>query len=114
MTKQLNLETFKKQVFNYEKNEKWLFEGEKPCIIDFYADWCGPCKMVSPILDEISNENENVDIYKVDTEKERELSEMFGIKSIPTLLFVPLSGDPQIVNGALPKKEIEKIIKEIF
>ena len=89
------------KVFNYEENKEWKFEGDKPCIIDFYADWCGPCKMVAPILEELSEEYKGkVDIYKVDTEVEQELSAAFGIRSIPSMLFVPQDEQPQMAQGA--------------
>ena len=85
----LTKETFQEKVFNYEKNKDWKFEGELPCIIDFYADWCGPCKMVAPILDELSKEYDGkINIYKVDTEAEQELSSVFQIRSIPSMLFI--------------------------
>ena len=87
MTELLTKETFLEKVFNFEKNKEWKFEGDKPAIIDFYADWCGPCKMVAPILEELSEEYEGkVDIYKVDTEAEQELSAAFAIRSIPSML----------------------------
>lgn len=111
----LNLETFKSKVFDFENNKDWKFEGDKPCIIDFYADWCGPCKMVAPVLEELSKEYEGkVNIYKIDTEKERELSAIFGIKSIPSILFVPKDSQPQMAAGALPKTAIEKAIEEVL
>lgn len=111
----LNLETFKSKVFDFENNKDWKFEGDKPCIIDFYADWCGPCKMVAPVLEELSKEYEGkVDIYKIDTEKERELSAIFGIRSIPSILFVPKDSQPQMAAGALPKSAIEKAIEEVL
>lgn len=111
----LTAETFKAKVFNYEKNQEWKFEGERPCMIDFYADWCGPCKMVAPILDELSKEYDGkVDIYKVDTEVERELASVFGIQSIPSLLFVPKNGQPQMAQGALPKASFQKAIEEVL
>ena len=111
----LTAETFKAKVFNYEKNQEWKFEGELPCMIDFYADWCGPCKMVAPILDELSKEYDGkVDIYKVDTEVERELASVFGIQSIPSLLFVPKNGQPQMAQGALPKASFKKAIEEVL
>jgi len=109
------METFKAKVFNFEKNQEWKFEGKKPCIIDFYADWCGPCKMVAPVLEELSKEYHNlIDIYKVDTEKEQELASVFGIRSIPSILFVPLEGQPQMAAGALPKNAFEQAIKEVL
>lgn len=115
MVEHLTLQTFKEKVFNYEKNEDWKFEGVKPCIIDFYADWCGPCKMVAPVLEELSKEYEGkIDVYKIDTEEEQELSMMFNIRSIPALLFVPLSDKPQMSVGALPKSTIKTTIEEIL
>jgi thioredoxin 1 len=111
----LTKETFISKVFDFENNKEWKFEGDKPCIIDFYADWCGPCKMVAPILEELSKEYEGkVDIYKVDTEKERELSAVFGIRSIPSILFVPKDAQPQMAAGALPKPSFEKAIEEVL
>lgn len=111
----LTKETFKTKVFDFEKNQEWKFEGTRPCIIDFYADWCGPCKMVAPILEELSKEYEGkVDIYKVDTEKEQELSAVFGIRSIPSILFVPMDAQPQMAAGALPKHAFQQAIADIF
>lgn len=111
----LTVETFKQKVFNYETNKDWKFEGDKPCIIDFYADWCGPCRMVAPVLEELSGEYKGkVDIYKIDTEKEQELAAVFGIRSIPSILFVPKSGQPQMSMGALPKPSFEQIIKDVL
>ena len=111
----LTLDTFKKKVFNFEINKEWKFEGDKPCVIDFYADWCNPCKMVAPILEELSEEYKGkVDIYKVDTEAEQELAAVFGIQSIPSILFVPKSGKPQMAAGALPKEAFIQAIDEIL
>lgn len=111
----LTKETFKEKVFDYENNKEWKFEGQKPCIIDFYADWCAPCKMVAPILEELSDEYAGkVDIYKIDTEKEQELAAMFGIRSIPSILFVPRDAQPQMAAGALPKQAFVKAIEDIF
>ena len=111
----LNEETFKAKVFDYEKNQDWKFEGEVPCMIDFYADWCQPCKMVAPILDELQEEyGETIQIYKIDTEVERNLAGMFGIQSIPSLLFVPKEGQPQMAVGALPKESFEKAIADVL
>jgi thioredoxin 1 len=111
----LTNETFKQKVFNYEINKEWKFEGQLSCIIDFYADWCGPCKMVAPILEELAEEYKGIiDIYKVDTESEQELSAVFGIKSIPSILFVPKEGTPQMVAGAIPKPALVQAIDEIF
>lgn len=111
----LTKDTFKEKVFDFEQNKEWKFEGDKPCIIDFYADWCGPCKMVAPILEELSNEYDGkVNIYKVDTEVEKELSQVFGIRSIPSILFVPTDNQPQMAAGALPKPAFEKAIEDIL
>ncbi|PID68089.1 MAG: thioredoxin [Flavobacteriia bacterium] len=115
MTEMLTKATFLEKVFNFEKNKEWTFEGDVPCIIDFYADWCGPCKMIAPVLEELSEEyGDKLNIYKVDTEAERELSGAFGIRSIPSMLFCPKDGEPQMAVGALPKNELEKVIKEVL
>lgn len=115
MTELLSKETFFKKVFNYEKNKEWKFEGELPCIIDFYADWCGPCKMVAPILEELSEEYKGkVNIYKVDTEVGQELAAAFGIRSIPSMLFCPLNEDPQMAQGAMPKHQLQQLFKDIL
>jgi thioredoxin 1 len=115
MTEHLTKETFLNKVFNYEKNKEWKFEGEKPCVIDFYADWCGPCKMVAPVLEELAKDFEGkLDIYKVNTEEERELAAAFGIRSIPSILFVPSAGQPQMALGALPKETLVKAFKEVL
>ncbi len=115
MTEMLSKETFLEKVFNFEKNKDWKFEGDKPCIIDFYADWCGPCKTVAPILEELSDEYEGkINIYKVDTEVEQELAAAFGIRSIPSMLFCPKEGEPQMAQGALPKHNLEQVIKDVL
>lgn len=115
MLEHLTTQTFKEKVFNYEENKEWKFEGEVPCLIDFYADWCQPCKMVAPILEELANEyGDKLNIYKVNTEEERELSAVFGIQSIPSLLFVPKDGQPQMAMGALPKETFEKAIGDVL
>ena len=107
---------FLSKVMNYEQNPKeWKYLGDKPCIIDFYADWCGPCKMVAPILEELAKEYDGeIYVYKIDTEKEQELAQAFGIRSIPSLLFVPMNEQPQMVMGALPKSEFKKAIDDIL
>jgi len=111
----LTKQTFLEKVFDFEKNKDWKFEGDKPCIIDFYADWCQPCKMVAPILDELQEEyGDTINIYKIDTEAERNLAGMFGIQSIPSLLFVPKEGQPQMAVGALPKESFEKAISDVL
>ena len=115
MTEHLTKEQFLTKVFNYEKNKDWKFEGELPCIIDFYADWCQPCKMVAPILEELSDEFKGkVNIYKVNTEQEQELAGAFGIRSIPSMLFVPQDGQPQMAAGALPKDALEKAMGDVL
>ena len=115
MLEHLTKETFKEKVFNYELNKEWKFEGKTPCLIDFYADWCGPCKMVAPVLEELQKEyGSNIVIYKVNTEDERELSSIFGIQSIPSMLFVPVDGQPQMAMGALPKSTFEQAIDEVL
>ncbi len=115
MLEHLTKDTFKEKVFNFEANKDWKFEGEKPCLIDFYADWCQPCKIVAPILEELNEEYKGeINIYKVNTEQEQELAGMFGIKSIPSLLFVPKDEQPQMAMGALPKDTLEKAIKDVL
>jgi len=112
-TVQLTTADFKKKVFDYENEKEWKFIGELPAIIDFYADWCGPCKMVAPILEELSEEyKDKLVIYKVDTEVERELSGAFGIQSIPSMLFIPMAAQPMMQAGALPKHVLKQVIEE--
>lgn len=111
----LTKETFKEKVFDYETDKEWNFKGLFPCIIDFYADWCGPCKMVAPVLEELAKEYDGkIDIYKVDTEAEQELAAVFGIRSIPSLLFCPLNEQPQMAQGALPKNSFIEAIDEVL
>lgn len=107
---------FLTKVANYETNpEKWVYLGDKPCIIDFYADWCGPCKMVAPILEELAAEYEGeIYIYKVDTEAEQQLAADFGIRSIPSILFCPMGEAPQMAQGALPKDAFKQAIDEVL
>ena len=112
----LTVETFKTLVYNYEANpEEWVFEGDKPCVVDFYADWCKPCKLIAPIMEELANEYKGeVNIYKINTEQQRELSKVFGVRSIPTVLFVPMKGKPQMSQGALPKESFKQAIDEFL
>ncbi|MDD3668228.1 MAG: thioredoxin [Bacteroidales bacterium] len=112
----LSKSEFLTKVMNYEQNpQEWKYLGDKPCIIDFYADWCGPCKMVAPLLEELAKEYDGeIYVYKIDTEKEQELAQAFGIRSIPSLLFVPMNEQPQMVMGALPKSELKKAIDDIL
>jgi len=115
MTENLTKQIFLEKVFNYEKNKNWKYEGKLPAIIDFYADWCGPCKMIAPVLEELSDEYAGkINIYKVDTEAEQELAAAFAIRSIPSMLFIPMNEQPQMANGALPKQELHKLIKEVL
>lgn len=111
----LTKQTFLDKVFNYEVNKDWKFEGELPAIIDFYADWCGPCKIVAPILEELSKEYAGrINIYKIDTEAEQELAAAFNIRSIPSMLFIPMIGQPQMAVGALPKDALKNAISEVL
>jgi thioredoxin 1 len=112
-TVNLTAEQFKAEIFDYTASKEWKFTGEKPAIIDFYADWCGPCKMVAPIFEELSDEfASDIVIYKVDTEAEQELSATFGIQSIPSILFIPSDGQPIMSRGAMPKHELIKVIED--
>lgn len=110
-TIQLTQAQFIKDVFDYTTEKEWKFKGNKPAIIDFYADWCGPCKAVAPILEELSNENPDIVIYKVNTEIEQELSAIFQIRSIPSMLFIPIDRQPMMQAGALPKTALKEIIE---
>lgn len=115
MTEHLTTDEFKQKVFNWDENSDWKYEGDLPAIVDFYADWCGPCKMVAPILEELSDEYEGrIRIYKVDTDKEQELAMAFGIQSIPSILFIPMDEKPQMAAGALPKEQLQNVIKDIL
>jgi thioredoxin len=112
MSEHLNKETFRNKVFNYEKNKEWKYEGTLPALVDFWAPWCGPCRLVGPVIDELSKDYAGkVNFYKVNTEEEQELAGMFGIQSIPSLLFIPVGGEPKMALGALPKKELKRIIE---
>ncbi len=109
----LTYEAFLEKVWNFEKNpQEWVYEGEVPCIIDFYADWCKPCKMVAPIMEELSVTYEGkIKIYKVNVDLEKKLAGVFGIRSIPSVLFAPKTGDPSMQAGALPKEQYVQIIE---
>jgi len=111
-TIQLTNQMFIDQVFDYTSEKEWKFKGDKPAIIDFYADWCGPCKVVAPILEELSNEYPDIVIYKVNTEIEQELSYVFQIRSIPSILFIPKDKQPMMQAGALPKMTLKEIIEK--
>jgi thioredoxin 1 len=111
----LTKETFKEKVFDFETEKVWKYKGTLPCVIDFYADWCGPCKMVAPIMEELSVEFAGkVEIYKVDTEVEQEIASVFGIRSIPRILFCPVGKDPQMSAGAMPKPQFVQAINDIL
>ncbi len=112
-TIQLSTRDFKEKVFDYDTVKDWKYQGVLPAIIDFYADWCGPCKMVAPVLEALSNEYEGrIVIYKVNTDIEQELASVFGIQSIPTILFIDAAGEPLMQPGAFPKHTFKKIIEE--
>ena len=109
----LTSHTFKEKVYDFNGTDRKLL-GTKPIVIDFYADWCNPCKMVAPILEEISTEYPNVEFYKIDTDAESELAAVFGIRSIPSILFIPVEGIPQMMMGAQPKSRFTSILKNVF
>ena len=109
----ISAQDFKDKIFNYETEQEWKYQGDKAAIIDFYADWCGPCKSIAPLLEELSEQyKDDLIIYKIDTDKEMELSSLFGIQNIPTLLFIPVNGNPMVQKGALPKNVLQQIIDE--
>lgn len=111
----LSKESFIEKVFDYQTEKEWKFKGDKPAIIDFYADWCQPCKTVAPTLESLSEEyNGKLDIYKIDVDKEQELAVTFGIRSIPSILFIPIGDRPQMSAGALPKEVFKKYIEEVL
>ncbi|MCI1731445.1 MAG: thioredoxin [Prevotella sp.] len=113
---QLTKAEFLKKVADFENNPtEWKYLGDKPAIIDFYATWCGPCKAVSPIMEELAEEyKDSIYIYKVDTEQEQDLAAAFGIRSIPSVLFIPMNGAPQMSVGAMPKNGFEKAIQDVL
>jgi thioredoxin 1 len=111
----LTNETFQTEIFNYQVNKEWKYEGDMPAIIDFYASWCGPCRVLSPIIEEIAKEYDGkIIVYKVDTDAQQQLAQNLGISSLPTLLFIPVNGQPQAAMGALPKESIVQAINEVL
>ena len=106
---------FSERIFDYKNNKDWKFKGDKPCVIDFYTTWCGPCKRLAPIMEELSQTYcDQVVFYKVDTERERELAYLFGINSIPQVLYIPMEGKPMLLQGLYPKENIVQIIEEFL
>jgi thioredoxin len=112
----LNKADFLTKVFNYEKqSEEWKYEGTKPCIIDFYADWCGPCKMIAPIMKELAaTYKDEIIFYKIDVDVEQELAAVFGVSSIPLVLYIPMEGQPKAALGARPKEEMLEAINSVL
>lgn len=111
----INQEQFKQKVFDYTANTTWKFEGDKPCVIDFYADWCAPCRQMSPLLDQLAGEyGDKINVYKINVDKERELAAAFGIQSIPAFLFCPVSGDPFGSSGMMSKEDFKKQIDSLL
>ena len=111
----LTTSQFSERVFDYKNNKDWKFRGDKPCVIDFYTTWCGPCKRLAPIMEELSQTYcDQVVFYKVDTERERELAYLFGINSIPQVLYIPMEGKPMLLQGLYPKENIVQIIEEFL
>ncbi|MEJ2594205.1 MAG: thioredoxin [bacterium] len=110
----LTYDTFKEKVWNFEENpQEWVYEGDVPCVIDFYADWCKPCRMVAPIMDDLAKEYDGkLKIYKIDVDKEKQLASIFQVRSIPAVLFSPVKGRPMMQAGALPKDQYVRIIEE--
>lgn len=113
---EMTKEMFLTKVMNYEENtEEWVYLGDKPCIIDFYANWCGPCGFVAPILEQVAEEyKDRIDVYKVNTETEQELAGVFGIRSIPSFLFCPTDDKPDMIVGVLDREKFEHYIKEFL
>ena len=111
----LDKAAFISQVFDYENNSNWDYKGDKPAILDFYADWCGPCRKLSPLLEELQGEYAGkLQVYKVDTEKSKELAAAFGIRSLPTIVFIPMNEEPRAVLGYVPKEQLTKMITDIL
>src|ERR1043165_8764458 len=112
-TQALTKKDFTEKIFDYENEQEWKYKGSLPAVVDFYAEWCGPCRSVAPALEELSKEYDGkINIYKIDTDKEAEISATFGIQSIPTFLFIPMTGAPMMQRGALPKNVFRDVIEE--
>lgn len=115
MVTHLTKETFIEKVFDFQNEKDWKFKGDKPALIDFWAEWCAPCRMVAPVIEELDKDYKGeIDFYKIDTENQQELAAIFGIRSIPSLLFIPTEGKPQMAAGALPKETFEKAIGDVL
>lgn len=115
MVENLTTQSFKDKIFDFENEKVWVYQNDKPAIIDFFAEWCSPCKMIAPILEELSEEYDGkVDIFKIDTEQQQELAGAFGISSIPSILFIPMEGQPQMMVGGLPKEKFKQGIKDVL
>jgi len=113
-TTKITAEEFKQKVFDYGKNKQWVFAGDKPCIVDFYADWCGPCKMLSPILEKVAKQYDGkINVYKINIDEQPEVAQMFGISSIPALLLCPMSNPPQMTRGFMQEDELKRAVEEI-
>lgn len=115
MVEKLTFDTFKTKIFDFENNDTWLYLSDKPSIIKFGAPWCGPCKAIEPVLEELSREYEGkLNIYSVDVDDENKLAKMFSVSSVPSLLFIPMDGQPEMLVGGLPKEKFNSAIKEVL
>ncbi len=115
MVEHLTVAEFKEKVSDFDSEKDWKFKGDIPCVIDFYADWCTPCQMVAPVLDQLSRDYAGkVNVFKVNTDQEQELARAFGIQSIPSILFIPMKGDPRMSVGAMSKKGFEKVFDDLI
>ena len=112
---QMTTESFKKLIYNYDKNSKWKYEGTQPAIVDFYADWCAPCRELSKLVEEVATEyGDKIVVYRVNTDQEKQLTEKIGVSGLPTLVFIPADGKPQFTVGYIPKETLKKAIKEVL
>ncbi|MCW3807195.1 thioredoxin [Plebeiibacterium marinum] len=111
----LSKQSFKHHIYDFDANKEWKYEGKIPAILDFYADWCGPCRMLAPVLDDLQKEYKGkLQVFKINTDNEKELAAMFGIRSLPTIVFIPVNGEPKAVMGFRPKEDMEKMISEVL